>query len=251
MPKDARVLFEIVRAPVRPVAAALATPLWAANPAAHDWSALGEAIGALATTQPNAARNLLAMVMPRPDTRLGATALLFLSALKGGDIQTWIGAEAAHAIERARGDLLPRITEEFRQAARNADEPLVGDWRFVPVPFWDGAELRPIRLFTRPYRGKNENDKPGKRIGTRFIVDLDLTRLGRLQLDGLVREGNKRFDLIVRSVELFPEFMRDDIRRLFAESCELVGMKGGASFQAAAAFVEIEATPVAGPGILA
>ena len=46
---------------------------------------------------------------------------------------------------------------------------------------------------------------------------MELSQLGRMQLDGLVRGGNKRLDLIVRSATPLPGHMRDDIRRIFSE----------------------------------
>ena len=64
----------------------------------------------------------------------------------------------------------------------------------------------------------------------RFLIDLTLSRIGELQLDGLIRP--RRFDLILRTHMPLPPEMRQEIGKLFHGSLETLGMTGGVSFQA-------------------
>ena len=70
----------------------------------------------------------------------------------------------------------------------------------------------------------------GDAAGHRFLIDMDLSRMGRLQLDGLVHDS--RFDLTIRSPAAFPEPMRQDLRTLFRDASNAVGLHGGLMFQA-------------------
>ena len=58
---------------------------------------------------------------------------------------------------------------------------------------------------------------------------MDLTRLGRLQLDGLVQE--ERFDLILRSINHMAESARHDIRQLMENALNATGMTGNIVFE--------------------
>ena len=52
--------------------------------------------------------------------------------------------------------------------------------------------------------------------GTRFLLDLDLSRLGPLQLDGMFKKESRSFDMMVRTTAPLPETMRTDLAGLFA-----------------------------------
>ena len=186
------------------------------------------------------AQQFLNTVVPRPDAQLAANVLFFLAALRGGNVRTWLGDGPSRALQRQKPDLLSRLGDEFRTIGRMADEPVSGDWRIAVVPFNSGEELQQIRFFMRRHGAEDDEDEEGGDPGTRFIVDVELSRLGRMQLDGLVRGGDKRLDLIVRSASPLPRHMRDDIQGIFQDACQLTGMTGAATFQCAPPnFIEI------------
>ncbi len=109
--------------------------------------------------------------------------------------------------------------------------------------------MRSITLYLRRDRDEDDDDAERSRDDTRFVVDVELSRLGRMQLDGFVRGGDKRFDLIVRTEKPLPPWMRDDIREIFAEASALTGLKGGTSFQVGpAGFIDVAEYASAGPG---
>lgn len=172
--------------------------------------------------------------MPQPGPRLASTILFFLQALNAGNFGGWLGGTAGEMLERAgRGDLTGRLAQDFAQLARLSDTA-GGEWRFLPLPFYDGQELHQLRLFLRSRHGNG--DGPGPEAGqtgedaTRFVLDVDNSRFGELQLDGLVRA--QRFDLILRSRRALPEVMRHDIAGIFAQANGITGSAGQIGFQA-------------------
>jgi hypothetical protein len=62
------------------------------------------------------------------------------------------------------------------------------------------------------------------------VVDVSLSRIGDVQLDGLVHK--KKIDLIVRTENNFPEKLRNDLRNQFHTSMEEVRYTGTLMFHA-------------------
>ncbi|QCO11701.1 hypothetical protein D9623_19955 [Azospirillum brasilense] len=201
----------------------------------RDWPAMRQLLSALAGVDRSAAQTLIGTVMPQPNRKLGAAMSFFLSAIRGGDARGWLGEDAASALEKSgQGSLLSQLEREFRSLQQQAGDPLPGDWRPYTLPMMDANGLLPIKLHIHPINSE-EDGKTGRKggdKGSRFLLDLDLSRLGPMQLDGLVQPN--RFDLILRShTPLEPE-IRLDLIQIFADSIRAVGYIGGLSFQSGA-----------------
>lgn len=255
LPRGAELVLEVRSEPLlaEPTAGPPLPPHPFALVQARAWPALAEAYQLLQSLDPAAAQQMAASTLPQANSRLTADMLFFLSALRGGDVGGWLSEGNMRLLRRERPELLNRLGDDFRQIGTMAREPVGGDWRIALVPFFTGTDLEQIRLYLRPYGG-DEDESDGTPKGVRFIIDVDLTRLGRMQLDGLVRDDRKRVDLIVRSDERLPAAMQADIRAIFEEANALTGVVGGLTFQAAPAqFVDIVPTgkPDEGPGLLA
>lgn len=242
LPNGTGVTFQLTSAPTVP--AAVAAPAAPEPLLRRDWPALSEALRALADADPVQRQHVLNTVLPRADSGLAAGILLFLAALKGGEVSSWLGEGPVRALQRAKPELADKLDGDFRQLARLAGDSGSGDWRVALVPINIQSEIQQIRLLLRRQSGEEEA-KGQAGAGSRFVIDVTLSRLGRLQLDGLVRDKGKRMDLIVRTNEPLPHAMREDIRRLFAEANAATGIGGSVAFQAApAGFVEIPAESV-------
>jgi hypothetical protein len=97
-----------------------------------------------------------------------------------------------------------------------------------------------LEQFQMHTRGQFEKGDDGiENKCTRFIIDVSLSRLGRIQLDGFVRGKGKRLDLIVRSDSPLPKKMRRDISKVYIDFTEAVAVSGQITFQADQKFVEI------------
>ncbi|MGR0183960.1 hypothetical protein [Azospirillum aestuarii] len=201
----------------------------------RDWPAMRQLLTALAGVDRSAAQALIGTVMPQPNRKLGAAMSFFLSAIRGGDARGWLGEDAASALERSgQGSLLSQLEREFRSLQQQAGDPLPGDWRPYTLPMMDANGLLPIKLHIHPIHSDEDGKKRGKagETGSRFLLDLDLSRLGPMQLDGLVQPN--RFDLILRSHTPLTPAIRLDLIQIFADSIRAVGYIGGLSFQSGA-----------------
>ena len=87
--------------------------------------------------------------------------------------------------------------------------------------------------------GSKDTNKEFEEDASRFIIDVKLSNLGQIQLDGLIKSKGQHFDLFVRSKEPFAKSMRRDLSNIFFESIDLVGISGNLVFQAEARFIEI------------
>ncbi|MBI3505797.1 MAG: hypothetical protein HY059_13225 [Proteobacteria bacterium] len=193
-------------------------------PLAHEWPNLKEALSDLAAADPALARRVVDEALPRPGPRLAMQVLSFL-ATDRSDARSMLGENVAGALERAgHGDVLQRLDSDLREMQRQATAS--NEWRATYVPIYDGRDIRQMRLFTRNEGEKGKRDKESKR----FIVELDFSELGEVQIDGLMRKP--RLELMLRTRHAIPPDMRDEIEVVFLEGCSLAGLAGKIYFQA-------------------
>lgn len=207
------------------------------GPGPQAWAPVREALAILTGQEGGLAQATLVATLPQPNRRLAAALTFALDAVRRGDARGWLGAETTAALEKAgRRDLLTQLDKEFRTQARQADDTPPGGWRPLAIPMLDAGMIQRIELYVRAV----DTDEPDGRDGgaqersQRFLLDLDLSRLGALQLDGLVRAKSKRFDLILRSLHPLPGPLRTELLGVFGKSLEAVGFSGGLGFQAGA-----------------
>jgi len=199
---------------------------------ARDWPALKEALTLLQSVNPGLAQQVMSNVVPTANSALANSILVFIAAIRGGDVRGWLGDPASRALESSGGsDLLNRMSNEMSQMGRAAEALTTNDWRAVPFPFLDGTSLQQIWAFVREHRrAADEEDQKA----LRFIVELDLSRLGGIQLDGLVQD--QTFNLMIRSVGTLPENVRQDISGLFNNSLEATAYSGSVVFDPASIY---------------
>ncbi|MBM3569668.1 MAG: hypothetical protein FJX46_13060 [Alphaproteobacteria bacterium] len=229
--------------------------LFAYQTYSEGFGSLREALGVLQRADPGLARQLIADRLPQANANLAANILAFAGAVRAGDGRAWLGRAAAQALEKAgRGDLLKRLDDDFRELNKLMSQANPQDWRILLLPFLDGEALSAVRVFTRQNKKKKSDKDDGRRedseqVSTRVLVDLSLSQLGPMQLDGLLQE--QKFDMMVRTHDALPMGMRDDIMALFGESLAITGMAGGILFQTTREFFDPAAElkkPVGGRG---
>lgn len=228
-----------------PAAPTSTTSAHALTALSREWPTLKAALAAHDPAAAAGARTSVEAVLPQPGPKLAQQILAFFSALDSGDARGWLG-EAGQSLERATGTgLLASIEADLAEmkpaTAGN------GDWRVAFLPFLDGAELQQIRIYSRRHKpgAKSEADP-----GDRFILDFDLTELGPLQIDGLLHKP--RCDVILRSQALLPDWLREELVRLYADSISAIGFSGELSFQVARSFPSppLDDAPAEGRGVV-
>jgi hypothetical protein len=112
-----------------------------------------------------------------------------------------------------------------------------GNRCFFPIAV--ASELQQTRLFVKRDRKQKENNGIlSNEENTRFVLEMDLSQLGEIQMDGFVRNQNNKvqFDLIIRSLTKLSTEIENDILNIYNSIGELTGYKGSVSFQAVKEF---------------
>ena len=185
-----------------------------------------------------------AHLVPRPGPALGAELLFMLTALKGGNLRSWLGEEQSAALEAlgrrqsgdTKGDMLSRLEAEFSGLKTLPDPVNDGVWRSVFLPIFDQGQVQPLQYFLKKQQHKDEQGQ--QKDTDHFMVDVELTRMGRMQLDGLVQKLSPRhtsaplqFDLIIRTQLAWSEEIRHTIREIYRRGQEISGFRGTLTFR--------------------
>lgn len=195
---------------------------------ADAWPALQEALQVMAQSpQAAAVRN----TVPIPAApKFTPTALFFLAALRLGGIESWLGNNTLQALRDAgRKDLADKLAGDFGRLSAQSKEQVAGEWRMISMPLLHDEQLSQLQFYVRKQQDDDAEKDGDRKTVTRFILNLNLSRMGGLQLDGLLRQ--RQFDLILRTEEVLPLNMRQDLMQAFATGLNQSGMQGGIGFQ--------------------
>lgn len=237
LPTDAEVTLQLVGKPVPPPAVAPIQP----GPDDPPDNILPKRLAQLVeTAQTSPGGDALAAAVrdkiPAPGPKLAAQ---LVSAMTTADqpqgLTKFLGEGLATALSHAAPQTLDSLARHWETASTPVQGPAEGDWRSLMIPFLMGGEITNLRLTIRQRQGKMAAAEREK--GTRFLLDLDLSRLGPLQFDGLVKRQHKRFDLIIRTKTALSGEMRRDIDALFINGLLNFGLEGSIAFQPDGRFV--------------
>ncbi len=202
------------------------------------WSSLDQLVDSLRQANPQMVQQLV-QHLPLVAPRLAAAMIAVASAVQTGNLRPWLGEAVVKELERTgRRHLVEKLEETLGSLKTPVRLPVGGDWQALIIPMLVGQRVERIRLTTRRPPRDDAEAAARDEEGARFLVDVDLSQLGALQLDGLVKRQAQRFDLILRSHTPLPEPMRHEIGAIFARALDGLGMTGNAVFQPAVTFVE-------------
>ncbi len=246
MTPGTKLTLEVVGQPIPPqavkdVALAQSTPY-----ASSAWPAMEETLDALKFSDPSGAQRLLA-ALPSLTPRLAANMAAYMGAVRQGDLKSWLGERTIESIERKSGrELVKRLESEFGELAEISARPRStssGNWSSHIIPMMNGQHIEAIQLNVRNTPdevddAQGQGGRKGKGGGTRFVVDLDLSKLGPMQIDGLMRGPEKKIDFIIRTPAALPSEMRFGLNRIVENVTSASGLQGTVVFQASARFVD-------------
>ena len=194
------------------------------------WPALRDALQDLQQNDPATAQ-MLRHTLPTPTPHLVPTALFFLAALRLGAVDNWLGDNTLKALRDAgKKDLIDRLGKDFGRISSQSKEPLSEEWRSISMPLLHDDQLSQMQFYVRQQYDQEQAGKDGEnKPSTRFLLNLHLSRMGEIQLDGFIQK--KHFDIILRTEESLPLNMRQELMKRFAQGLEQVQMQGGISFQ--------------------
>ncbi len=245
LPVGTQVTLEVrgVQPPLTPLPVVPTPPpaLVPLSPAQPTWTTLTESLNLLQRSDPIAAQQL-ANVIPDGGPRTAAAIMSFVQAMRSGETRQWPGDTLLRAIERAspRGaHLAAQLGAEIDDLARTARSDVTPEWRMLPLPWQNDGRVERLRMVFREIDGDDEAEKrKGGGGGTRFLVDLDLSRLGPLQLDGIFKGDKRSLDLMIRTKTPLSEDIRRDLGGVFANSNAAMNLVGNLTFQVVRKFAD-------------
>lgn len=169
---------------------------------------------------------------------ISAGLMLFVAALRGGDFTNWVGKDNVRWLnEQGHGTLLKKAEGEFLGMARQFTETQPQHWQPVFFPVAVDGVLQQVRVFVKRDRKQGTHPQEKKKEDTRFVVEVDLTQLGEIQMDGFVRRGEDvHFDLVIRSLSPLSEEIRQAIGQIYNDTGQITGYKGSLIFQSVKEF---------------
>jgi hypothetical protein len=193
------------------------------------WPVMDELFQTFYQATPQAAQ-ILARTLPNPGnpSNFGPALMLFAAALKSGDLQSWLGDKKLQMVQKlGKESLLSRLSGESSSLSSSNDATAT-EWKSFPVPMLWQNEISKVMLHVR--KEPSEQEQQEGEGHTRFVMDLSLTRMGEVQLDGLVR--GKQLDLIVRTQIAVSYSMQDAMRLAYAKALDGTDIYGEIGFQA-------------------
>lgn len=200
---------------------------------------------AAASEAGEATRAAVLAALPKPGPALAGEMLRFLNAARKGDLGGLIQGDTRTSLEKTSkgGQALRSLAREFSDAARPSVENSAGDWRGFTLPMANQGAIEPIRLYLHKIEDdETQGQKDGER-GQRFVVDLELTKLGAMQIDGLAKQN--RLDVVLRTPKALDGTARQGLDQFFNETLTARGLTGMLIFQVAPPIQVIAPAPPA------
>ncbi len=197
-----------------------------------NFEALPQALAALEQISPQIFHNVVSNFLPQPTESLTGALLFLLSAFKKGNVSGWLGGSAVETLKSAgKSSIVGSLAKELSEAGQTSQDPVVGDWRSYPIPLYAHNQFQALTLHVHSDRDARK-DTEGRAAGAgkiRFLIDVRLSRLGAMQIDGFVQP--KKLDMVLRSEAVLPEGLHDELRTAYIKALDAVGYAGTINFQ--------------------
>lgn len=227
LPVGSRLSLELLN--LQPVLRTSGAPL----PAPVDpWQTLREAMAILQSGDAGMTRQAVEVLLPTVGPRLAPGMLFFLSAILTGDVRRILGDDAHRLLSRSAPGLLDRLSGELSQMQRLASDSTGPDWRSFFIPINTGNGMEQVRFHL--HKGDDETTDGDERAGIRFVIEVNMSRLGAFQFDGFARPD--LVDLVVKTHNELPQTMRDDIRSIYTNTLSAMGFAGNVAFRVTPSF---------------
>ncbi len=194
----------------------------------QDWSSL-QKIAALTQQEPF----LLQIARSQP-THLGSQLIFLLAALGFKEPKSLLGEDAFNRLRNAgTSDLLAKLADDISQNqqtwSRSADVPLA-DWKSVHLPLPQDSSFLRLAVHFRDEPQEKQSTHPES--AQHLVVELELTRLGPMILDGLIYR--KRLEMTLHTQRTLPLSLQKEIDESFQNALSGLAWRGSIRFHTAA-----------------
>lgn len=233
-----QLLFNITGMKPSPMLMQAMTPMQSSGPLmpladlSSSWPSLQQLYSLIQSQAPQL-MNDLQQKLPQSGERLASSLLFFASILTSGDVGKWLGQRITSTVEQlGRGDILKKMGSEFTMLSKAFAEPPPGNWQMLYFPLMHGGELQQVRMYLKRDGNKKDGDAK-KQASTRFVIEVGLSALGDMQLDGFVKqiENKMVFDLIVRTLQPLEKEDEQAILGIYNQAAQMTGFIGNLGFQ--------------------
>ena len=171
--------------------------------------------------------------LPQATAALPGALLFLFSAFKQGNVGNWLGKEATdHLLRAGKENILRSLAQELGSAGQPVQDAVVGEWKSYPLPLYAQQQFQALTLYVHNDRDGQKDQRGGKAADKgkiRFLIDMRLSKLGSMQIDGFVQP--KKIDMILRSETMLPTGLPNDLRSAYIRAVEAVGYAGSLHFQ--------------------
>lgn len=194
------------------------------------------------TIAPNIVQQLNSALTSRTaggGARLTNSLLFMMAALKQGDASSWLGPKVERYLAQSgQKPLLNILKQDIKRFANLINHSARGEWQPIVLPLAadDNSPLLALLIRSEQHnqndttqdRGGDDSDSEKEESPTRFILEVHLSQIGNIQLDGLIKE--KSFNLKFKSLEPLDEGLKTTIREIFSTALDTSGYTGGITF---------------------
>ncbi len=170
---------------------------------------------------------------PHQPQSMGALALFFLAMMRSNNPASWLPADASALLSQSvRGPgLLKGLAHDLSSASKSESLSVSTDWRGLNLPLlWDG-DIHNLRFHYKhlPDNSQSDQENERKKRRLRFLFDLQLSRMGGVQVDGFMQDA--RLDIVLRTKTQLSPPMRERMRQVYAGAMDRSRLTGELSFQ--------------------
>lgn len=187
------------------------------------------------SVQADMAVNMRALIPSATAQQMTPALLLFMAVIKGGFGDQWVDEKLQETLQQiGKEKALSQLSQDIRAIRQAMDDGPVEAWKPLPMPFQQNDQLMRVQWYYRhqydtPDNMGAQDDAAQKNHKTRFIVDVPQTRLGDIQIDGLVHD--MALDIVLRTEGPILAQAEKAIRERYHKALEISGTAGNVQFQ--------------------
>ncbi len=176
-------------------------------------------------------------IIPNPakPTQMATSTLFFIAAMRSGDLQSWLGERAIDILKRSgKTDLLTKLGKEMSNISRVSFESNTQEWRNITLPLAWQDEIHKAVIHYRKEGNENDTNQENTGEKTRFVMDLNLSKIGKTQIDGLFisnKDDKGKLDLILRTENCFSSTIKQEMKIIYKNALNSSDFTGDISFQ--------------------
>lgn len=212
------------------------------TPFKNTWSVLTQALTIMEKTDAFQAEGMK-VVLPQISPRLPVLMMNFIQASENNlPFSAWFGQANVDMLKSIPGGdaVLRRLEKDFSSGTKKAIDKQNAVWKGWDIPFLSGNIVEPVSLYLQRPNGGYDPAKKGKvqPAGVRFVIDLSLSKLGKIQMEGLSNRQNKSFDLTLRYERKLPDDFEAHVQKIFTQVLTAFEYSGKVAMKQTNDFIE-------------